>query len=205
MQNIYGNIQGLKSTKIKQLQRLYEQQQPRDRFIISEFAQALAAIDQLFATLDPTTRKLVITEPETQERRTILLTDTVGFIHELPPPLMDAFRATLEEIIEADALLHVVDLSHPAWQSHIVSVQEILEEMPAVPEKSLIVFNKVDQVDSETLAKAQQEYPQAVFISATQHLGLETLKWRIAFGDRSVPSLQLIDETVGAKAVTQKS
>ena len=79
--------------------------------------------DQLFATLDPTTRKLVITDPQTEERRTVLLTDTVGFIHELPPPLMDAFRATLEEVTQANALLHVVDLSHPAWESHIRSVE----------------------------------------------------------------------------------
>ncbi|AFZ31455.1 GTP-binding proten HflX [Gloeocapsa sp. PCC 7428] len=150
--------------------------------------------DQLFATLDPTTRKLVITQPN-QERRSILLTDTVGFIHELPPPLMDAFRATLEEVIEADALLHVVDLSHPAWESHMTSVQEILAEMPAIPAKSLIAFNKIDRVDSETLAKAQQEYPQAVFISATERLGLETLKQR---------SLQLSDE-LATITVTQKS
>jgi len=152
--------------------------------------------DQLFATLDPTTRKVVITEPETHERRSILLTDTVGFIHELPPSLMDAFRATLEEVVEADAMIHVVDLSHPAWESHIASVLEILEEMPEIPEKSLIAFNKVDKVDSETWARVQQDYPQAVFISATQHLGLEALKMR---------SLQLIDEPVKAIAVPQNS
>lgn len=152
--------------------------------------------DQLFATLDPTTRKVVITEPETHERRSILLTDTVGFIHELPPPLMDAFRATLEEVVEADAMIHVVDLSHPAWENHIASVLKILEEMPEIPEKSLIAFNKVDQVDSETLARVQQDYPQAVFISATERLGLETLKVR---------SLQLIDERVEAIAVPQNS
>lgn len=152
--------------------------------------------DQLFATLDPTTRKVVITEPETHKRRSILLTDTVGFIHELPPPLMDAFRATLEEVVEADAMIHVVDLSHPAWESHIESVLEILEEMPDLPEKSLIAFNKVDRVDSETLARVQQDYPDAVFISATERLGLETLKMR---------SLQLIDEPVKAIAVPQNS
>jgi len=64
--------------------------------------------DRLFATLDPTTRKIVITDPQTQERRSVFLTDTVGFIHELPPPLMDAFRATLEEVTEADALVKKV-------------------------------------------------------------------------------------------------
>ncbi|MBW4560848.1 MAG: GTPase HflX [Mojavia pulchra JT2-VF2] len=152
--------------------------------------------NQLFATLDPTTRKLVITESETQERRSILLTDTVGFIHELPPPLMDAFRATLEEVIEADVLLHIVDLSHPAWESHIASVQQILEEMPEIPETSLIAFNKIDRVDSEVLAKAQQNYSEALFISATERLGLETLKQRL---------LQLIFEPVNAIAATQNS
>lgn len=135
--------------------------------------------DQLFATLDPTTRKLVIADPETQERTTILLTDTVGFIHELPPALMDAFRATLEEVTEANALLHLVDLSHPAWQSHIHSVQEVLGGLPALPGPALIAFNKIDQVDSETLAVAQSEYPEAVFISAAQRLGLETLRQRL--------------------------
>lgn len=163
--------------------------------------------DQLFATLDPTTRKVVITQPETQERRTILLTDTVGFIHELPPPLMDAFRATLEEVVEADALLHVVDLSHPAWESHIASVEEILQEMPAIPSKNLIIFNKIDGVDSETLAKAQEKYPEAVFISATQRLGLENLKARCSEWSRQGRSLELIDENIGVselpKAVTQ--
>ena len=135
--------------------------------------------DQLFATLDPTTRKVVITEPETQAQRTILLTDTVGFIHELPSALMDAFRATLEEIIESDTLLHVVDLSHPAWENHIASVEKILKEMPAIPAKSLIVFNKIDRVESETLKQVQQQYPHAVFISAIERLGLDTLKQRI--------------------------
>ena len=152
--------------------------------------------DQLFATLDPTTRKLVITDSETQERRTILLTDTVGFIHELPPALMDAFRATLEEVTEADALLHVVDLSHPAWDSHIRSVEEVLAELPALPGPALIAFNKIDQVDSETLALAQREYPEAVFISATQRLGLETLRQQL---------LQLIDQAVPAVKLARGS
>ncbi|MBD2094035.1 GTPase HflX [Trichocoleus sp. FACHB-591] len=135
--------------------------------------------DQLFATLDPTTRRLTITDAETQSQRSLLLTDTVGFIHELPPPLMDAFRATLEEVTEADAVLHVVDLSHPAWESHIQSVQEVLADLPTISGPTLLVFNKVDQVESEALAAAQQTYPDAVFISATQGLGLETLKQRL--------------------------
>jgi len=136
--------------------------------------------DQLFATLDPTTRRLVVNDGETGEARTILLTDTVGFIHELPPPLIDAFRATLEEVTEADALLHLVDLSHPAWQSHIRLVMSLLSEMPVTPGPALVVFNKIDEVDGDTLALAQEEFPQALFISASQRLGLETLRHKLA-------------------------
>jgi GTP-binding protein HflX len=136
--------------------------------------------DQLFATLDPTTRRLTITDPTIHDRRDLLLTDTVGFIHHLPPALMDAFRATLEEVTEANAMLHVVDLSHPAWEQHMQSVEEVLGELPAIPPTSLLVFNKVDRTSSEALAQAQQTYPEAVFIAATERLGLETLRQRLA-------------------------
>ncbi|HEY9748916.1 MAG TPA: GTPase HflX [Allocoleopsis sp.] len=145
--------------------------------------------DQLFATLDPTTRRLTIHDAHTQEPRSILLTDTVGFIHELPPSLVDAFRATLEEVTEADALLHLVDLSHPAWQSQIRSVMKILSEMPITPGPALVAFNKIDQVDGDTLALAQEEFPQAVFLSASDRLGLETLRQRLS---------QLVDYAVSS-------
>lgn len=136
--------------------------------------------DQLFATLDPTTRRLVIPHAVTGQLQQIVITDTVGFIHELPPALMDAFRATLEEVTDADALLHVVDLSHPAWQSQIRSVMAILSEMPVTPGPALVAFNKIDQVDGDTLALAHEEFPQAVYISASERLGLETLRLRLA-------------------------
>ena len=135
--------------------------------------------DQLFATLDPTTRRLVVPYGETQETQEILFTDTVGFIHKLPGALMDAFRATLEEVTEADALVHLVDLSHPAWLSHIRSVRDILAQMPITPGPALVVFNKIDQANSETLALAREEYPMAVFVSASGRLGLETLRERL--------------------------
>jgi len=131
--------------------------------------------DQLFATLDPTTRRLRIGE----EGETLLLTDTVGFIHELPPALVDAFRATLEEVTEADVLLHVVDLSHPAWLSQITSVQKILKDMPIAPGPELMVFNKIDQVEGEALEVAKTKFPNAVFIAASRRLGLETLKQKL--------------------------
>ncbi|MBD2036259.1 GTPase HflX [Leptolyngbya sp. FACHB-321] len=138
------------------------------------------AADQLFATLDPTTRRLVVTDTTTEESLALLLTDTVGFIHDLPPSLLDAFRATLEEVTEADALLHVVDLSHPAWQSQIRAVMKILSEMPIAPGPALVAFNKIDQVDGDTLELAREEYPQAIFISASERLGLETLRRKLA-------------------------
>jgi GTPase len=136
--------------------------------------------DQLFATLDPTTRRLVVPDVLEDRLQEILVTDTVGFIHELPDALMDAFRATLEEVTEADALLHLVDLSHPAWLSHIRAVRDILAEMPVTPGPALVIFNKIDQADSDRLAIAREEFPMAVFISAKQRLGLETLRQRIA-------------------------
>ncbi|MDE5084068.1 MAG: GTPase HflX [Trichodesmium sp. St18_bin1] len=147
------------------------------------------AADKLFATLDPITRRLNIPDTVTGKPTTIVITDTVGFIHELPPTLMDAFRATLEEVTDADALLHVVDLSHPAWQSQIRSVMTILAEMPETPGPALVAFNKIDEVDGETLKFAHEEYPMAVFISAAKALGLETLRQRLA---------QLIDYVIAS-------
>lgn len=136
--------------------------------------------NQLFATLDPTTRRLSIPDADTGEPKNILLTDTVGFIQQLPPPLVDAFRATLEEVTEADALLHVVDLSHPTWENQIRSVMDILGEMPIAPGPMLLVFNKLDKVGSDTLAKAKEEFPLALFISASDRLGLETLRQKLS-------------------------
>ncbi|MGB7248117.1 MAG: GTPase HflX [Phormidesmis sp.] len=145
------------------------------------------AADQLFATLDPTTRRIVITDEDTNERRSLVLTDTVGFIQDLPPALMDAFRATLEEVTEADALIHVVDAAHPAWKEHIHSVMGLLSQMPIAPGPILLVFNKLDETDTDTLELAKDEYPQAVFISAANNLGMDTLRQKI---------LQLVDYAV---------
>ncbi|MBD2102946.1 GTPase HflX [Leptolyngbya sp. FACHB-261] len=126
--------------------------------------------DQLFATLDPTTRRLLL-----PNGHTILLTDTVGFIHELPPPLVNAFRATLEEVTEADGLLHVVDLSHPAWLTHIESVKDLLSDMEVTPGPSLLAFNKLDEAAPEQIEQAQARFPNALFISAVERQGLEQL------------------------------
>jgi GTP-binding protein HflX len=136
--------------------------------------------DRLFATLDPTTRRLAVPVDNAGTMRQILLTDTVGFIHELPPALLDAFRATIEEVTEADAAIHLVDLSHPAWQSHIRAVMKILQSLPFAMGPSAIVFNKIDRVDRQTLEFAVSEFPNATFIAAAEKIGLERLRHRIA-------------------------
>ncbi len=138
------------------------------------------AADQLFATLDPTTRRLPLTDPATGETVTVLLTDTVGFIQDLPPALVDAFRATLEEVTEADALLQVVDLSHPAWQDQIAAVKDILAAMPSVAGPMLLAFNKIDLAPGEALSRARELFPTAAFIAARDRLGLATLRDRLS-------------------------
>jgi GTP-binding protein HflX len=132
--------------------------------------------DQLFATLDPTTRRLSIANVDTGELQTILLTDTVGFIEQLPPSLVDAFRATLEEVTEADTLLHVVDISHPDWLNQLQAVNKIIKDMSSFPTYTLLAFNKIDQVSPEVMDIAREQFPDALFISASQRLGLDNLR-----------------------------
>ena len=107
------------------------------------------AADQLFATLDPTTRRLSLFDPDNQTYQPILLTDTVGFIHQLPDALVDAFRATLEEVTEADLLLQVVDLSDRAWRRQIASVAQKLPDMPQATAPLVMWYYKIDQERSE--------------------------------------------------------
>ncbi len=132
------------------------------------------AADQLFATLDPTTRRLHV--PGGQP---VLLTDTVGFMSELPPQLLNAFRATLEEVTDADALLHVVDVSHPNWQDHIDAVNQLLDSFTIATGPRQIVFNKVDAAAADALEEAQIRYPQALLISARQRQNLDQLLVRL--------------------------
>jgi GTP-binding protein HflX len=100
-------------------------------------------VDKLFATLDPTTRRLRL--PTNQN---VLLTDTVGFIRKLPHGLVEAFKATLEEVVQADLLLHVVDVSHPQAAEQIASVNTVLKEIGADGKPTLMVFNKIDRLDT---------------------------------------------------------
>ncbi|MGB5941834.1 MAG: GTPase HflX [Leeuwenhoekiella sp.] len=103
------------------------------------------AENKLFATLDTTVRKVVI------RNLPFLLSDTVGFIRKLPTQLVESFKSTLDEVSEADLLLHVVDISHPQFEDHIASVNQILDEIKSGDKPTLMVFNKIDQYTHETI------------------------------------------------------
>jgi GTP-binding protein HflX len=129
------------------------------------------AEDKLFATLDPTTRRLRL--PTNQN---VLLTDTVGFIKKLPHGLVEAFKATLEEVVQADLLLHVVDISHPQAEEQIEAVNSVLAEIGAAEKPVLMVFNKIDQGNgSGTLNRLREKFSNAVAISAKTGEGISHL------------------------------
>src|SRR3989442_3984737 len=114
------------------------------------------AEDRLFATLDPTTRRVRL--PSNQN---VLLSDTVGFIRKLPHRLVEAFKATLEEVVEADLLVHVVDISHPQAEEQIQSVDAVLKEIGADGKPTLMVFNKIDQLNGsrQMLSRFLERHP----------------------------------------------
>ena len=134
--------------------------------------------DILFATLDPTTRRLRL--PTNQN---VLLTDTVGFICKLPHGLVEAFKATLEEVVRADLLLHVVDVSHPQAEEQIAAVNAVLAEIGADEKSTVMVLNKVDRLNSAgsgaggngALNRLREKFPHAVAISATTGDGIPIL------------------------------
>ncbi len=128
--------------------------------------------NRLFATLDPTTRLVGLTPG-----LDILITDTVGFIRKLPHHLVASFKSTLEEITEADFLLHVVDVSSPLINEHINVVRETLEEIGVKEAPTLMVFNKVDRLaDRSVIQTLSKEHPNAVFISASRGINILGLK-----------------------------
>jgi GTP-binding protein HflX len=148
---------------------------------------AVLAKDILFATLDPTTRRLRL--PTNQN---ILLTDTVGFIRKLPHGLVESFKATLEEVVQADLLLHVVDVSHPQADEQIAAVNSVLHELGAGDKPTLMVFNKVDQLNGgNTLTRLHELYPNSVAISARTGQGVDELLAEISTQIR--PERELVD------------
>ena len=128
------------------------------------------AENRLFATLDPTTRRLRL-----PRERELIVTDTVGFIRSLPDELVEAFRATLEELAEADILLHVADASHPELKSQIKAVESILSRLELEETPMLLVLNKVDKLSPEDRLAMQEAYPEAVLVSAATGEGLHNL------------------------------
>ena len=145
-------------------------------------ARAFAA-DQLFATLDTTTRQLYLGEAY----RTVSLSDTVGFIRDLPHGLIEAFEATLQEAVDADLLLHVVDASNPAYLEQVKEVQRVLGEIGANTIPQILVFNKLDAVDeSRWPLQMQDRYEldgalvHRVFVSARVGLGMQILRSQLS-------------------------
>ena len=131
--------------------------------------------DRLFATLDPLTREI-----DLGENTKVLLTDTVGFIRKLPHNLVASFRATLEEVNEADLLLHVIDASHPVWEEQRDVVEEVLAELGAEKKPMLYVFSKIDALPASELGALEERIgnlvPNSVFVSSVTEGGLDPLR-----------------------------
>ncbi|MGI5952230.1 MAG: GTPase HflX [Brooklawnia sp.] len=139
--------------------------------------------DALFATLDPTTRRAA-----TSDGRVYTLTDTVGFVRHLPTDLVEAFRSTLEETMDADLLLHVVDGSDADPFGQIAAVRQVLADVGAADRAEQLAINKIDQASADTLAVLANQYPDAVFVSSLTGEGLDELLARI---EHRLPSPQV--------------
>jgi GTP-binding protein HflX len=135
------------------------------------------AENKLFATLDTTVRKVVI------GNLPFLLSDTVGFIRKLPTQLVESFKSTLDEVREADLLLHVVDISHPQFEEHIASVHKILDEIKSSNKKTIMVFNKIDHYEHETI-----EEDDLITERTSRHFTIAEWKqtWMEKVGDRAL-------------------
>jgi len=131
--------------------------------------------DALFATLDPTVRRAL-----TPDGREFTLTDTVGFVRRLPHQLVEAFRSTLEEVADADAVLHVVDADHPDPAGQLAAVRTVLAEVGAQGIPELVVVNKVDVAERESAARLLRDVPGAVAVSARTGEGMAELMDRLA-------------------------
>ncbi|RDB31521.1 GTPase HflX [Candidatus Similichlamydia laticola] len=126
--------------------------------------------DKLFATLDTTTRRLLLSS-----KQEVLVTDTVGFIRKLPHTLVAAFRSTLEGSLEADCLIHVIDGSHPSFRQHMAATHDVLSSLSKNEKRPvLVVFNKRD-IFEDQVAKYQEEFPDALFCSVKQDQGIDLL------------------------------
>jgi GTPase len=131
----------------------------------------VVAEDKLFATLDPTTRSFVL-----PNKQRVLLTDTVGFLRKLPHTLIESFKATLEEVSEADLLIHIADLSHPRVDEQMEAVDRVIKELDAYGKQTLIVFNKIDNLaNREVVDSYLKRFLGSVAISARTGEGVNQL------------------------------
>src|SRR5256886_16275196 len=131
----------------------------------------ILAVDKLFATLDPTTRRFTL-----PNKQPVLLNDTVGFLRKLPHTLIESFKATLEEVSEADLLIHVVDLSHPRVDDQMEAVEGVVKELDASGKQTVIVFNKIANLVNRELAETYtKRFPGSVAISARTGEGVNKL------------------------------
>ena len=164
-------------------------------------ARAYAA-DQLFATLDTTTRQLYLGDAQ-GAGRTVSLSDTVGFIRDLPHTLVDAFEATLQEAAQADLLLHVVDASNPSFEEQLIEVQRVLQDIGAAQVPQWLIFNKIDALEPDRLPLRRmdtydfegRELPR-IFLSAKSAEGLDVLREKLSNWALSDEPHSL-DQTVG--------
>lgn len=135
------------------------------------------AEDKLFATLDTTVRVIELVSDDRTTRKSVLVSDTVGFIRKLPTQLVASFRSTLAETLEADVLLHVVDVSHPQFREQIAAVNETLQAIGAETKPVLMVFNKIDALpDLDIVHALTADYTPSVAVSAARGINISTLK-----------------------------
>lgn len=134
---------------------------------------SLVAEDRLFATLDATVRRLEL------DNQAVLVSDTVGFIRKLPHNLIESFKSTLDEVREADILLHVVDATSRTLDEYITVVEETLDEIGIRNKKTILVFNKIDRVEPQRLAELRKDAPEAIFVSASRGIRIGKLKGEI--------------------------
>ncbi len=139
--------------------------------------------DMLFSTLDTLVR-----EGEISNSRKVLFADTIGFIRDLPPSLIYSFHSTLEEILDAWVILHIVDASSPDFSEKMDSVRKTISSLGASDIPKILVFNKIDKISAEKVLFLKEKYPDAVFISALKGLGIEELKKAI---DSKISSLYI--------------
>lgn len=165
------------------------------------------AADQLFATLDTTTRQLYLA----QARTSVSLSDTVGFIRDLPHSLVEAFQATLQEAAEADLLLHVVDAASPTWQEQVIEVQRVLHEIGAGDIPQIVVFNKIDCLETNQRPRGRSDMfevePQRsvlrVYVSAMRGEGLDDLRQAIAAAATGAETLPAPGGDAGVAGTTE--